>query len=989
MNIFMGNNYSSELYLQTKKTNLMKTPILITLFSHSMQAVVLAFSIMLASAAFNFAQAQNPARGERPPIDIASVPSNAVEPGIIRIKFNQSAEQRLEQSNPILNASEFVEFGIPEIDALNQQFGVASAKQTFEIALRNTKYTERHRQWGFHLWYDLILPENVNFRTAVQAYAAQEKIEFSEPVYKKELVNNDARPIPFEPSPDNGNIALNYTPNDPQYNQQWHYHNTGQQAGTVDADIDLPEAWEITKGNNQVVVAIIDQGVEYTHNDLAGNMWPGNGYNFVNDNSTIIPGNHGTHVGGTVAANTNNSIGVSGIAGGNGSGNGVRLMSCQVFIENGSSGGFEDAPIWAADNGAAISQNSWSYTSVGVYDQAVLDAIDYFNSNGGGSVMDGGITIFAAGNYDASGLWYPGCYSGTFAVAATNNQDIKSWYSNYDTWVDISAPGGETDVVNERGVLSTLLGNTYGFYQGTSMACPHVSGVAALILSLAPGQLTSAEVKTILESSTDDISALNPGYAGKLGTGRLNAYDALLLTQTYINPLIPLPPSNLQAIASSSTQINLSWMLNPDNDPVMLAFNTTNTFGTPSGNYANGAAITGGGTVIYQGSGTSFSHTVLNPDTKYYYALWSKDGAYYSAFPLVNSAKTLCGVVTPPYEQHFVTADFPNCWTQTSTISDRWTVSNTSNAGGAAYEMHAAWSTGTGVSRLIMPPINTNGLSSLALSFKHFFDDWGTGLNYKIQSSADGTTWTDEAWNNTSGSGNNSGTVNTTVVNNIGSVTYIAWVLEGNHYQFDAWDVDDVVVTVAATKALNLTVYPEGLYNGAGTLSKAQNESGDQFAGDIADQLTIELHSAADYNVVVYSSPSASLHTNGTVSISIPSTFSSSYYITIKHRNSIETTSASAISFAGSAISYAFNVPAKAYGSNLKLSTDGYGLIYCGEANGDHTVDISDMSEIDNDATAFTNGYVITDMNGDGVVDIGDMTLTDNNASNFVGSVLP
>lgn len=968
----------------------MKT-LFFTLFNYLLRhTVAFALSMVITIFAFSDAQAQVPQKGERPFIDISSVPDEAVEPGIIRIKFKKSAEQLLDQNKPTLNAAGIAEFGIPEIDALNQQFDVASAKQTLEIALRNTKHTDRHRLWGFHLWYDLILPANTNFRTAVQAYAAQEKIELAEPVYKKELlVGDNAQITPLNPSPDNGNIAINYTPNDPFYSQQWHYHNTGQQSGTADADIDLPEAWDLTKGSSQVVVAVIDQGIEYTHVDLAGNMWSGTGYNFVNDNATIIPGNHGTHVGGTVAGNTNNGIGVSGIAGGNGSGNGARLMSCQVFIEGGSSGGFEEAPIWAADNGAAISQNSWGYTSMGVYDQVALDAIDYFNANGGGSVLDGGITIFAAGNYDASGLWYPGCYSGTFAVAATNNQDMKSWYSNYDNWVNISAPGGETNSVNERGVLSTLLSNTYGFYQGTSMACPHVSGVAALILSLAPGQLTSAELKTILESSTDDITSLNPGFEGMLGAGRLNAYQALLLTQDYINPLVPLPPSDLLANAASTSQIDLSWMLNPDNDPVMLAYNTTNTFGIPSGSYANGAAISGGGTVIYQGSATSFSHTALSPSTKYYYALWSRDGTYYSAFPIQNSATTLCGVVTLPYEQHFAGNDFPQCWSQTSTISDRWTVSYTNNAGGTPNEMHAGWSSGNGVSRLIMPPINTNGVSSLALSFKHFYDDYGTGLNYKIQSSADGITWTDEVWNNTSGSGDNSGTVNTTVVNNSGAITYIAWVLEGNHYQFDAWDVDDVMVTAAGTKTLNLTVYPQGLYAGGGTLAKAQNESGDQFPGNIADEIFIELHSASNYNVIIHASAAAPLHTDGSVSITVPSSFSGSYYITVKHRNSIETTSASAISFAGSTISYAFDLPAKAYGSNLKLSTDGYGLLYGGDANDDNVIDTGDMSEIDNGASAFATGYLIADINGDGVVDTSDMTLTDNNASTFVSSILP
>ena len=504
-------------------------------------------------------------RGERPPIDIMTVPDEAFEQGIIRIKFSRSLENYLDNAVISTNSDGSVRFGIAAIDLLNQQFGVIQVKKTFNDILQNMQFNDRHRQWEFHLWYDLIIPEGTDIRSMVLAYSSQSEIQLSEPVYRKQLVGADINPI--QPMvPDGGNPAVNYVPNDPRYNEQWHYNNTGQQSGTPDADIDLPEAWELTKGNSDVIVAVIDQGIEYLHTDLAANMWPTNGYNFVNNNATIIPGNHGTHVAGTIAGNTNNALGVSGIAGGTGSGNGVRLMSCQVFIEGGSSGGFQNAPIWAADHGAAISQNSWGYTSVGVYDQAVLDAIDYFNLHGGGTVMSGGITIFAAGNSNLSGLWYPGCYANCLSVAATGNQDMKAWYSNYDTWVDISAPGGETNTVTERGVLSTLLGGTYGFYQGTSMACPHVSGVAALILSLAPGFLTPADLKNILTSTTDDISAVNPTYAGKLGTGRLNAFHALQTALSYVSPVANFSASPTIVCTGGSvtftdlTLVSTSWV---------------------------------------------------------------------------------------------------------------------------------------------------------------------------------------------------------------------------------------------------------------------------------------------------------------------------------------------------------------------------------------------------------------------------------------------
>ncbi|WP_296296452.1 subtilase family N-terminal domain-containing protein [Lentimicrobium sp.] len=288
------------------------------------------------------ASSQNVIRGERPPIDIMSVPDDAMEQGIIRIKFSRSAEALLDNHLPSTDPRGIVQFGLPGTDQLNRQFGVTEVRKTFAAAMQNTRFADRHRAWGFHLWYDLIVSESTDLRAMVSAYTLPGEIELSEPVYRKHLIGNVMNPIQLPPE-----TGLNYTPNDPQYNAQWHYHNTGQQGGTTDADIDLPEAWNINRGDTEVIVAIVDQGIQYTHPDLAGNMWSGIGYNFVDDSPTIVPGDHGTHVAGTVAANTNNGTGVSGVAGGDGSGNGVRLMSCQVFIGSSGGSGFENAPVYA------------------------------------------------------------------------------------------------------------------------------------------------------------------------------------------------------------------------------------------------------------------------------------------------------------------------------------------------------------------------------------------------------------------------------------------------------------------------------------------------------------------------------------------------------------------------------------------------------------------------------------------------------------------
>jgi len=484
-------------------------------------------------------------RGERPPIDIQAVPDDAYEKGILKIKFNESFTSHLDNNPVYLSDDGAVVFNISSVDLLNEQYKPTGFKKLFECGAFSPEYTDRHRAWGFHLWYTLYFDEKTDIKEMVFAYEQLTEVLIAEPEYKKVLSDVEPTTNPNKSDDNSGSSAVDWTPNDPSYGVQWHYHNTGQQSGTVDSDIDLPEAWNLETGNSNVIVAVIDGGIQHNHPDITGNMWSGIGWDFVNNNATIEPHYHGTHVAGTVAAESNNGIGVAGVAGGTGSNDGVRLMTCQVFPPSGSGGGFELAPVYAADNDACISQNSWNYTSPGYFDVAVLDAIDYFNTNGGGTALSGGITIFSAGNFNSNSNYYPGYYSGALAVAALNNQDIRSYYSCYGTWVEMSAPGGETHIIDERGVYSTFTTSTYDYLQGTSMACPHVSGTAALIISMAYGELSPSDVKDILKSTTDDVDALNPGYVGELGTGRLNAYQALLETQNYLvtpGTGMPLPP---------------------------------------------------------------------------------------------------------------------------------------------------------------------------------------------------------------------------------------------------------------------------------------------------------------------------------------------------------------------------------------------------------------------------------------------------------------
>jgi len=192
------------------------------------------------------------------------------------------------------------------------------------------------------------------------------------------------------------------------------------------------------------------------------------------------------------------------------------------------------------------------------------------------------------------------------------------------------------------------------------------------------------------------------------------------------------------------------------------------------------------------------------------------------------------------------------------------------------------------------------------------------------------------------------------------------------------------------SKTLNIKVFLEGLYAGNGTMNKAQDESGDRYPGTTADVVSVELHNAQDYSQIVHSFSNVNLSTSGDLTLSpVPETLGSSYYVTVKHRNSIKTTTASPVSFTEPDIAYDFTDSAsKAYGSNLKPVSGAY-VIYGGDIDQDGLVDSSDMISVDNDVSNFISGYTATDVNGDGLVDSSDMILIDNNSSGFVSAILP
>lgn len=191
------------------------------------------------------------------------------------------------------------------------------------------------------------------------------------------------------------------------------------------------------------------------------------------------------------------------------------------------------------------------------------------------------------------------------------------------------------------------------------------------------------------------------------------------------------------------------------------------------------------------------------------------------------------------------------------------------------------------------------------------------------------------------------------------------------------------------TKVLNIAALFEGLYLGNGTMAQANGEDGPYYSPGISDLIVIELHNATNYSSIEYSAEDVALTTSGLASINIPPTINGNYYITLKHRNSIETTSASPVSFANQVINYNFNQPSKAYGNNLRQMSDGWFVIYSSDVDQDGIVDNSDSTPVDNMSSLYSIGYYPEDVNGDGTVDSADQTLLDNNLTGYVGAILP
>jgi M6 family metalloprotease-like protein len=302
--------------------------------------------------------------------------------------------------------------------------------------------------------------------------------------------------------------------------------------------------------------------------------------------------------------------------------------------------------------------------------------------------------------------------------------------------------------------------------------------------------------RTEINDTTNPSSFLTNGSQGGLSIGLIGDPGATI--SFVLNPEDGIPnPQSFTALPISTTQIGLEWTKNMENHDVMIAWSADGTFGTPADGtvYSSGSSIPGGGIILYRGAQTSYSHFNLAESTTYFYRAYSYNASIEYSAGYNQQATTFSPPVSLPFTENFSSTDQ---WTQQSeNCSDRWAISATSNAGGISPEMRAVWeSASPATTRLITPMLNTSGYSSLDLSFKHYFDYYASGVTIKIQSSSDLTNWTDEAWQQVNPPADiGPATVESTISHNLGSITYIAWTITGNLYNFDNWYIDDVEIS--------------------------------------------------------------------------------------------------------------------------------------------------------------------------------------------------
>ena len=485
------------------------------------------------------------------------------EPNTINVRFSEELADEIELD--LAEQGVVTRSTSPGVSELFRDLKIELMARLFPYA---GEFEPRTRAEGLHRWYKIKYKVTASPTRAAASFETIPGIEIAEPVSVVKVASYF---------------------NDPLAKWQWHYVNDGSLSNNhkVGADVNVLSVWKnYTTGNPNVIVSVVDGGIDSKHEDLA-DAYVG-GRNFVSGGK-VTGEDHGTHVAGVIGAVNNNGIGISGLAGGDALNGvkGVGLLSCQVFETDKStgkdkSGDFPTAIKWGADNGAVISQNSWGYSydsdgdgkitgdelttalnaKISAADKA---AVDYFikyagcDNNGDqlpNSPMKGGVVIFAAGN-DGIANGAPANYDPIIAVGSIGPDYSRAYYSNYGDWVDIAAPGGDANYSNGQ-VYSTLPNNKYGWMQGTSMACPHVSGVAALIVSHCGGQGFTNEMlkERLLKGARGNVLSSN----AKIGP-LVDALGAI----TYGGNI---PPEVVEDYESSvkANVITLTWKVTRDSD---------------------------------------------------------------------------------------------------------------------------------------------------------------------------------------------------------------------------------------------------------------------------------------------------------------------------------------------------------------------------------------------------------------------------------------
>lgn len=391
-------------------------------------------------------------------------------PGEVLIKLAAPADVTVTASS--------AQLGIASVDGILQTYGVTGVEQLFP---------ETPEQ-GLDAIYKLSFPADRDVLEMVAALSGDPAVHFAEPNHLYHLSD-----------------ATLAAPDDTLYAMQWHLNNTGQTGGRAGADLRAADAWAVTTGATDVLIAVIDSGIDYRHEDLDdGRVRTDIDWDYVNlDDDAMDDNGHGTHVAGSIAAESNNGTGVTGLMWQ------ASLVAYKVCDRSGACA--TDAIAKAIRQAAHVDADIINMSLGGSCAQTIADAVNY-------AYFDHGMVIVAAAGNDGAGVSYPAAFPPVIAVGAVDYNDRLAYFSNYGPEIDVVAPG-----VN---VLSTIPNNNYETYSGTSMASPQVAAVAGLILAQHPG-IDNDIVRALIRQAVDDRGAV--GFDIRYGYGRINAAKAVTL----------------------------------------------------------------------------------------------------------------------------------------------------------------------------------------------------------------------------------------------------------------------------------------------------------------------------------------------------------------------------------------------------------------------------------------------------------------------------